>query len=37
MKVRFLSIAGVEFADALAWYRQRSPRAAVRGGLKGGS
>ena len=28
MKVRFLSIAGVEFADALAWYRQRSPRAA---------
>jgi hypothetical protein len=28
MKVRFLSVANTELAEALAWYRERSPRAA---------
>jgi len=28
MKVRFLTAASAELADALAWYRERSPRAA---------
>jgi toxin ParE2 len=28
MKVRFLSVASVELVEALAWYRERSPRAA---------
>lgn len=28
MKVRLLSVASQEMAEALAWYRQRSPRAA---------
>jgi len=28
MKVRLLSVASIELAEALAWYRDRSPRAA---------
>ncbi|MBK9325868.1 MAG: type II toxin-antitoxin system RelE/ParE family toxin [Hydrogenophilales bacterium] len=28
MKVRLLSVASAELAEALAWYRERSPRAA---------
>lgn len=28
MRVRFLSTASVELAEALAWYHERSPRAA---------
>jgi len=28
MKVRFLAVASAELAEALAWYRERSPRAA---------
>lgn len=28
MNIRLLSIAGIELAEAMAWYRERSPRAA---------
>lgn len=28
MRVRTLSVAGIEMAEAMAWYHERSPRAA---------
>lgn len=30
MKTRLLSVAALELAEAMAWYRARSPRAAER-------
>lgn len=34
MRVRMLSIASIELAEALAWYRERSPRNAAHVPLK---